>query len=129
MEIWTLAGFGLVGTVLCLLIRHYRPELGMILSVCCGILIFTAALLNLTPVLDKIEEYIRKASLEQANFAVLLKSLGICYIASIAGDSCRDAGQTAIAGKIELAAKIAIVVLALPLFDQVLSYALDLISI
>lgn len=129
MGIWTIAGLGLVSTALCILVKQYRPEFAMIMSLCCGILIFGMVLLNLGPVLDRIGDYIEKTSLNNEYFTVLLKTLGICYIASIAGDTCRDAGQTAIAGKVELAAKVAIVLLALPLFDQVVEYALSLIAI
>lgn len=129
MEIWAIAGLGLVTAAICILVKQYRPEFAMIVSLCCGILIFTMVLLELVPVLEQIDDYIKKASLNQEYFKVLVKSLGICYIASIAGDTCRDAGQTAIAGKIELAAKVAIVVSALPLFEQVVEYSLELIAI
>jgi len=129
MEIWTIAGVGLVGAVLCVLVKQYRPEFGMLVSLSCGMLLFVMVLMNLTPALDRINGYMEKLSLDNGYFKVLLKSLGICYIASIAGDTCRDAGQTAIAGKIELSAKVGIVLLALPLFEQIVEYALELIAI
>ncbi len=129
MEIWTIAGVGLVGAVLCVLVKQYRPEFGMLVSLSCGMLLFVMVLMNLTPALDRINGYMEKLSLDNGYFKVLLKSLGICYIATIAGDTCRDAGQTAIAGKIELSAKVGIVLLALPLFEQIVEYALELIAI
>lgn len=129
VDIWAITGIGVVAAAICILVRQYRPEFAMLVSLCSGILLFVMVMLNLTPVLDQMERYVAKASLNNEYFKVLIKSLGICYVASIAGDTCRDAGQTAIAAKIELAAKVAVVVLALPLFGKIVEISLELIAI
>lgn len=128
MGIWAIVGIGIVAAAICILVGQYRPEFALLVSLCSGILIFVLVMLELTPVLDQIEDYVTRASLNNEYFKVLVKSLGICYIASIAGDTCRDAGQTAIAGKIELAAKVAVVVLALPLFGKIVETSMELIA-
>ena len=129
MEIWAIVGVGIVAAAICILVKQYKPEFAMLVSLCSGILIFTLIMLNLSPVLEQIRSYTARASLDNEYFKVLLKSLGICYLSSIASDTCSDAGQTAIAGKIELAAKVAVVLLALPLFGKIVDYSLDLIAI
>lgn len=53
-------------------------------------------------------------------FAILVKCLGLSYLAKIACDMCTDSGESATASKIELAAKIAILLTALPLFEGLL---------
>ncbi|MDD6236301.1 MAG: SpoIIIAC/SpoIIIAD family protein [Clostridiales bacterium] len=129
MNILAIVGIGIVATAICILIKQYRPEFAMMVSLSCGVLIFVMILLHLSPAILDIQELMSKASLDNGYFKVLVKSLGICYVTSIASDSCKDAGQAAIAGKIELAAKVAIVILALPLFTQIVNYALDLIAV
>ena len=129
MNILAIVGIGLVATAICILIKQYRPEFAMMVSLSCGVLIFVMVLLNLSPAFIEIQELMSKASLDNGYFKVLVKSLGICYVTSIASDSCKDAGQAAIYGKIELAAKVAIVILALPLFTKIVNYALDLIAV
>ena len=49
---------------------------------------------------------------------ILLKTLGVCFLTQLSADSCRDAGEGALAAKVELAGKLFIVILALPLFQQ-----------
>ena len=117
-----------MAAAICILVKQYKPEFAMLISLCSGILIFSLVILNLSPVLLQIQSYTAKASLDNEHFKILLKSLGVCYISSIASDTCKDIGQTAIAGKIELAAKVAVILLALPLFKKIVDYSLELIA-
>ena len=128
MDIWTISGIGITATAICVLIKQYRPEFAMAVSLSCGALIFAAVLWKLSPALVELQELMNRASLDNGYFKVLLKSLGICYVTSVASDSCKDAGQAAISGKIELAAKAAILLLALPLFTELVDKALALIT-
>ena len=59
---------------------------------------------------------------------VLFKALGICYLTQFAADSCRDAGESALAVKAEIAGRIAVLLISLPLLSQVASTAMDLIG-
>ena len=128
MNLLAIAGIGLVAAAICILIKQYRPEFAMMVSLSCGVLIFALILINLSPAFGQIEDLMSRANLDNQYFQVLVKSLGICYVTSIASDTCKDAGQAAIAGKIELAAKVAIVVMSLPLFLQIIDDSLKLIS-
>ena len=58
---------------------------------------------------------------------VLLKALAVCYITQLASDCCRDSGESAVAGKIEFAGKIAVLLIAVPLFESILGIVKDLI--
>ena len=60
--------------------------------------------------------------------SVLIKAIGVCYLTQFSADSCRDAGESSLAGKVELAGKIAILISALPLLDSVISLAVNLIE-
>ena len=58
---------------------------------------------------------------------VLLKALGICYITQLAADTCKDAGQQAIATKVELAGKVAVLAIAMPMLGTIAGLMDDLI--
>ena len=60
--------------------------------------------------------------------AVIIKSLGICYITQLAADTCKDAGEGAMAGRIELSGRVAVLILALPMFTALLQIAVGLIG-
>ena len=51
---------------------------------------------------------------------IIVKSIGIAFVAGIAADVCRDAGARAMASKVELAGKVAILSLAMPMAMQLM---------
>lgn len=59
---------------------------------------------------------------------ILFKALGICLITQLASDACRDAGEAALASKADLAGKVTLLVLALPLFQKIGELAVSLIN-
>ena len=52
---------------------------------------------------------------------LMLKIIGLAYIAEFCAQLCRDAGESAAAFKIELAAKTGVLLLALPVLAAVIS--------
>lgn len=59
---------------------------------------------------------------------VVMKCLGVCILTELAGQTCRDAGENAIAAKVELAGKVTLVLVSLPLFQRLLEVAERLLS-
>ena len=128
MNMLSVIGLALVSAVLCILIKQYKPEYAMLVSLACGIIIFLAVLLNLTPAFDVMDNLIQKANINQQYMTILLKALGLCYVTQLACDTCNDAGQTSIASKVDLPGKTAVIVVSLPLFNALVDMALGLIA-
>lgn len=61
--------------------------------------------------------------------AIILKALGVCIVAELGSQCCRDAGETAIAAKVELAAKAALVMMSMPVFASLLEMAGELLRL
>lgn len=128
MDITAIAGIGILSAVLCVIVRQYKPEMALGISTACGILILTAVITMLAPSVSAIAELTEAAGLDEGYAAILLKALAVCYITQLAADCCRDAGESAIAGKIELAGKAAIVVISLPVFASLAELVTNLIK-
>lgn len=122
-----LVGIGLAGGMICLLFRQTRPELVLPASLVAGGLMLWTILGELSPAVDQLESWMEQTGAGEYA-GMLLKTLGICYLAQLAADSCRDAGQTAIASKIILGARVAVLLLALPLFEEILTLCLGLME-
>lgn len=118
MDIITLAGTAIVAAALCVVVKQYRPEAALGISLACGIVIFAAVLVMLAPAISTFSALSERAGLENGFAQVLLKALAVCWITQIAADGCRDAGETAIASKLELAGRAAVLVISLPVFTQ-----------
>lgn len=129
MEIFSIIGVALVGTALTILLRQYKPEYAMMISLGCGILLFLMTLRNLLPIFTAVTELMDRVDVSGTYASAIIKALGICYVVQLAADTCRDAGETALAGKVELCGKVVVVVLAFPLFENLLQIALSLIQV
>lgn len=129
MDIFSVTGLAVVAAMICILLRQYKPEFAMPVSVACGILLFLMILSSLQPAFRTMTELMQRASIHSAYTKAILKTLGVCYVTQLASDACRDAGQTAIASKVELAGKVCIVLLSLPLFENLVEIAFSLINL
>lgn len=128
INLYSLMGLGIISALICLLLKQYRPEFALTASILCGIVIFLAVIAEMTPLFDMIRSTLDRVQGGNEYTMVIIKALGICYITQLASDTCQDAGERAMAGKIELAGRVAILILSLPMFTQILQTALDLIG-
>ena len=120
-------GIGLIGMILAVLFRQHKPEYAPLISLAAGLAVVFMLLGQLEPIFSQMEEILQQAGIGTEYIAVLLKSLGICYITQLAADTCRDAGESAIASKMELAGKITVMTLAVPYFTGMLQTVGELI--
>lgn len=127
MEVLQIVAIGLIATVLVVVVKSQRPELGILLSVAAGVIIFLLVLGQIGSIMDIIKELATKAGINMVYMGTILKIIGIAYIAEFGAQICRDAGEGAVAAKIEFAAKVLIMVLAVPIVVAVLTTLLKLV--
>jgi stage III sporulation protein AD len=120
MQLIQIIGIGVVATSLIIILRNQRPEIALLASIATGIIIFMLMASKLTSIIELLGSYADKAEIKPVFFTTVLKITGIAYIAEFGADVCRDAGESAIASKIELAGKITIVALAVPVITALL---------
>lgn len=114
---------------LVVLLRRYQPELALGVGLLAGIATLGALLGTVLPLLQRVQALAESADIPAAYINVLLKGLGICLLTQLAADTCRDAGEAALANKAELAGKVLLLTVALPLFEEVVTLALSLVKI
>jgi stage III sporulation protein AD len=120
MEIIQIVGLGFVVTLLTLIIRQQKPELAVQLGLTLAVVIFLMVLSKIQVVLNVFQDLADKANISQMYLNTILKIIGIAYITEFGSQVCRDAGEGAVAGKIEFAGKILIMVMAIPIIALVL---------
>ena len=128
MEWIGVIGIGLVGMVFSVLLRQYKPEYAIFVSLAVGILVIWKLCEQLFPIFEQMEKMMSGANLSVEYIGILVKSLGICYLTQLASDACRDAGETAISSKVELAGKVTVLSLGMPLFGKLLEIIKKLIA-
>ncbi|MGN0550551.1 MAG: stage III sporulation protein AD [Acutalibacteraceae bacterium] len=128
MNILSVCVCAIAAAVLAVAIKRHNPEISMLLTAGGGIIIFIAILSAISPVINKINALAQTAGMSQEYVEILIKSLGICFLCQFSSDACKDAGQTALASKVELAGKLFIVILALPMLEDITNTALRLVG-
>ncbi|MTI84166.1 MAG: stage III sporulation protein AD [Firmicutes bacterium] len=127
MEIMPVVGLAIVAAVMGIVLKQSKPEVAVLLSITVGAVIFLAVLGKIGSVIDILKQLAGRAQISDIYLATILKIVAIAYIADFGAQICRDAGEGAVASKIEFAAKILVLVLAVPIVVAVLEALLKLV--
>ena len=126
-DILKICGVGLLCAFCGVILRGVKGELAPLLRACGTILLFGAIIGSVTEILGVLEESLFTP--ETVAYATLMKkALGIARITKITSDVCRDTGETAVGGCVELGGKLMILSLCLPLVTELLGYARELLE-
>ncbi|NLJ72718.1 MAG: stage III sporulation protein AD [Syntrophomonadaceae bacterium] len=126
MEIAQIVGLALVTTILLLILRQEKPVMAVVLSIVFSIIVFTLMMGKMGSIINVMKELTRRAEINYFFLATILKILGVAYLGEFAATICQDAGEEAVAKKVEFASKIIIAVLALPIIIAILESLLEL---
>ena len=129
MEITALIVLCIITALLALSLRGQRPEFAMLLSLGCGVFVLLNLLGQMKGILSGLERVMAGLSGQSDLTGIILKALGICIVAELGSQCCRDAGEAAIAAKVALAAKTALVLMCMPVFTQLLETAGELLRL
>jgi len=127
MEIIQIVGLGLITAIIAMVVRGLRPELAVLVSICAGIILFLMVISKIEAVIDVLRDLSSRAGVDMLYIGTILKIVGIAYIADFGAQVCRDVGESAVAAKIEFAAKVLVLVLAIPIVAAVLESLLKII--
>ena len=127
MRIFTIVGLAVLGVTLAVTVRSFRPELSLLIGVSTGIVLLLSVVGELTGVIDTLRTVAQQYGVDDGYLGVLLKIIGVAYLAQFGVQICRDAGESAAAAKVELAGRILILSAALPAVVAMLSAAAELL--
>lgn len=128
MNFINLSGLILVALIISTALKKYLSSYALIINIISGIIIMFHIMSMATEFFDYIKNLFSQAKISSEYMAVLLKSLGMCFISQFAYDACIDAGEKSLALKVEFAGKIGILTCALPLFKQITQTALKFVG-
>ena len=128
MAVFKIVGIALMAVAASLVLRAYRPELGLQIAVAAGVLILMLTLDELIALSSFLSETLARFQIDPGYLKVMLKVIGTAYLAQFAADLCRDAGESAVAGKVELAGRVLILALCLPVLMSILEMVESILS-
>ncbi|WP_071591163.1 stage III sporulation protein AD [Calidifontibacillus oryziterrae] len=127
MEILQIVGIALTATFLALIIKEQKPAFSSMLVIFVSIVIFLFLVEQIYEIIRMLERIAINANVNMVYLETILKIIGIAYIAEFGAQITKDAGQGAIAAKIEMAGKILILVMAIPILTVIIETVISLI--
>ena len=126
-EIIKIIGIGLTGLVIIVILKQYRPEYAIYVSIIAGVLILFLAMQKISGVINLLQSISEKTYINKNFLGILLKITGIAILTEFAVSICSDAGEKAIASKIEIGSKVIIIAMSLPIITSLLELVIKIL--
>lgn len=121
--------FGIVATMLYLIIKDVARPFAFFMMLVASIVILFAVIKEINAIIQLIYRLGQKATVHQMYIDTVLKIIGIAYITELGANVTKDAGLSSVASKIELAGKIFILLLAIPIVIAVVELILQFVPL
>lgn len=128
MNIFQIVVIGIIGAVLSITIKKHNAEMSLMVALATGIIIFFGMLDKIGELMLVLKSIADVGGINSYYITLVLKVIGIAYIAEFGVQLCKDAGENSIAAKVELSGKILIMVVSAPVLLAVLDMAVNLIG-
>ena len=119
-DVARIVGLGIVLSVLLTFLRRQMAPVGVQLAMAFVLIVLLFLVEPLRRVTESFSALADEAGVRGIYAAVVLKAVGIAYLTSIGSELCRDAGESAIGAAVELAGKVFILLLAVPIIAAIL---------
>ncbi|MGN1097699.1 MAG: SpoIIIAC/SpoIIIAD family protein [Clostridia bacterium] len=119
MNVAAMCALAVCTAVMALYLRELRPEMARLLALAAGLAVMGAALPMAAEFVAGVKEFSAVSQPMNKFIQPLLKITGIAYIAQFSAEICRDAGENALAGRVEFAGKTAIALMSFPIIKDV----------
>ena len=120
MDIFRVIGIAMATTFAVIILRPTKPEVAALVSVIGGILVIMLFVESLQHIIGNIARIVEGSGIRSELFSALVRIIGIGYLTEFAANICDEAGNSAMARKVTIAGKILILVLALPIINNLI---------
>ena len=128
IELFKIVGVALTLCVAVVITRQIRPELSAVLLMAGGLLLSLYVVDMLEDVFGVFSRILETTKIDSSLFAILLKIVGIGYLTEFSASICNDSGNSSIALKLQLAGKLTIFVLSIPVITKLVDLLVGLIQ-
>ncbi|MCX8074931.1 MAG: stage III sporulation protein AD [Clostridia bacterium] len=127
MDVFKIVAFAIIAVSIILVIKEQRKEIALMLSIVAGVSILLFSITKISPVMDMLNELVTNSGINSQFLLIILKVTGIAYIVEFGKNICVDAGESAIGTKLEMAGKVIILTLSIPLIGALMNILTNLI--
>ena len=126
MDIVKIIGIGFIALIIIVIIKQYKPEFAMYVSIIAGTIIISLSLDKIIGIINLLKNLSNKTGINAEYLGVLLKITGIAILTEFAVTICKDSGENAIASKIDFGGKIIVISMSIPIISALLEVILKI---
>ena len=126
-DVIKIIGIGLLALIIIVILKQYKPEFAIYVSMIAGVLILVLAIQKLTGIINLLQSLANKTYINKSFLSILLKITGIAFITEFAVSICSDAGEKGIASKIEIGSKVIIIAMSIPIITSLLELVIEIL--
>lgn len=108
-------GIALIGVLAVVALKQVKPELAMFAGLAAGVLIILQIVGEVTGIIETFKEVSGATSVNNGLYKTIIKIIGIGYLTEYSASVCEDYGSQSIAKKVQLAGKVSIFSLSIPI--------------
>ena len=127
MDIIKIIGIGLIALIIIIIVRQYKPEFTLYVSLLAGAIILLFLMDKIGGIVDLLTTLSNKTAINNEFLTLLIKITGIAFLTEFAVSICSDAGEKAIASKIEIGSKIIIITMSVPIITSLLELVVEIL--
>lgn len=120
MSVFKIVLVGLAAVLLAMQVKQTKPEYGIYISITVGVFVMAYAASQLTVITEGLQKIAAFISVDMQYLTILFKVIGIAYLCEFASNICKDSGYQSVAGHVELAGKLTILVMSMPIIMSLL---------
>ena len=120
MDVIKIIGVGLISLIIIIIVRQYKPEFTLYISLLAGALILLFIMDKIGGIIDLLTTLSNKTAINNEFLTLLIKITGIAFLTEFAVSICKDSGESAIASKIDMGGKVIIVSMSIPIISILL---------
>lgn len=109
-------------------IKDMDSGYGVILSMAGCVMVMYFVVIRFRQIADYIDRITAYISVNITYIDVILKMIGLAYVCQFSSDLCRDAGYNAIASQVEMAGKISLILLSMPVLMSVIDLVVKIVE-
>ncbi len=122
----SVCGICICTALICKITERHAKEQAVMVCIAVCVFVFIFMMSDIPVIFGKIDELISISEINADYLKIIFKSLGICYLTQFSSDICRDCGESAIASAVDIFGKIQLVLLSLPLFENLIESILGI---
>ena len=127
MDIVKIIGVGLIALIIIIIVRQYKPEFTLYISLLAGAIILLFLMDKLDAIISMLTTLSNKTAINNEFLVLLIKITGIAFLTEFAVSVCKDSGESAIANKIDMGGKVIIVSMSIPIISSLLETVVEIL--